>query len=326
MRLARLLLGARLRARLGLGLLLCACAAPSLAQARAGALGPPGASRRASRMISQPITPKPTISAPPMMNSDVAAVSPSSDVAAVGGRRRRRLGRRQRAEGARLGARRSGEGEDEQSGDEGDATRHGRGQGSQAGAPVNAQREPANRPPHVTRRTAISATSPHQTPTMPQSLCSVSSTIGHVDGRCGQHSPHQEARVAGADQDAVEREHRAVERHHQREQRPDLLRLGDHRRVVGEQLAGRRRRARAGPAPNSAPIATDQPIIRIAAARAPSASRRAEHPPDHHLPGDRDRVEHEREEHPQLERDLVRAERRRADPREHRAADAGTSR
>ena len=37
----------------------------------------------------------------------------------------------------------------------------------------------------------------------------------------------------------------------------------------------------------------------------------AEHPADHHLPGDRQRVEHEREEHEQLERDLVRAERRR---------------
>ena len=39
-------------------------------------------------------------------------------------------------------------------------SRHGRRQGSQAGAPVNAQCEPANRPPHVTSRTAISATSP----------------------------------------------------------------------------------------------------------------------------------------------------------------------
>src|SRR3954454_11715631 len=64
---------------------------------------------------------------------------------------------------------------------------------------------------------------------------------------------------------------------------------------------------------NSAPIATDQPIIRIAAARAEGAGEqppardrpadhpdrggarrvrgaRAEHPADHHLAGDRDRV------------------------------------
>ena len=61
---------------------------------------------------------------------------------------------------------------------QGDPSRHGRGQGSQAGAPVNAQCEPAKRIPHVTRRTAISATSPHHTPRMPQSRYSVSNAIG----------------------------------------------------------------------------------------------------------------------------------------------------
>ena len=116
-------------------------------------------------MMYQPITPKPTISAPPMMNSMLRPV-----VAVVGRGDLRRsavgvgLGRRQRAEGSALGARRSGDGEDEQGGEEGDPTRHGPGQGSHAGAPVNAHLDEAKRPPHVTSRTAISATSPHHTP------------------------------------------------------------------------------------------------------------------------------------------------------------------
>ena len=142
----------------------------------------------------------------------------------------------------------------------------------------------------------------------------------HVDGRRGDHPPRQEARVAGADEDAVEREHGAVERHQRREQRPDLVRLLDHRVVAGE-----------GVRDDVAERQQDEAEQRARRDRPPDHPRRrrtrparvigAEHPPDHHLPGDRDRVEHEREEDEQLEGDLVRGERGRADAGEHRGGD-----
>ena len=84
-------------ARLGLRLLLV-LVRTLVAQARAGELGLRDRAARASRMMNQPITPKPMISAPPMMNRTLRPVSPSSLVGAstVGGGRR--LGRRERAE------------------------------------------------------------------------------------------------------------------------------------------------------------------------------------------------------------------------------------
>ncbi len=130
-------------------------------------------------MMNQPITPKPMISAPPMMNSTLRPVSPvvRARLACDRGRRGRLRGR-QRPEGAALSAGRSGDGEDEQGREKGNSTRHGLAQGSQAGAPVNAQREEAKRAAHVNRRTPMSATSPHHTPTMPQSSVSESTAIG----------------------------------------------------------------------------------------------------------------------------------------------------
>ena len=55
---------------------------------------------------------------------------------------------------------------------------HKRHAKAKARAKGRAQREPANRAPQVSRRTAISASSPHQTPTIPQPSCSESRTIG----------------------------------------------------------------------------------------------------------------------------------------------------
>jgi hypothetical protein len=49
---------------------------------------------------------------------------------------------------------------------------------AQPGAPVSAQREPANRTAVVSSRTPISAQSPHQTPTIPQPSASASSATG----------------------------------------------------------------------------------------------------------------------------------------------------
>ena len=157
----------------------CACAGRPRAGAgrrtRARGIAP-----RASRRMNQPITPKPMISAPPMMKRTLRPVEPSSTVGdlrrSVSASRRSPGGSGPKAPDCAPAA--AGRARTSSGGDEGDATRHGPGQGSHAGAPVNAQRDPANRMPHVTRRMAISATRPHHTPRMPQSLCSVSSTIG----------------------------------------------------------------------------------------------------------------------------------------------------
>ena len=73
-------------------------------------------------------------------------------------------------------------------------------------------------------------TSAAQTPTMPQSNgerrertaahATNATTIDHIEERP----------VAGADQDPVEREDGAVQRLHQREERPERLRPLEHRR------------------------------------------------------------------------------------------------
>ena len=174
-------------------------------------------------------------------------------------------------------------------------------------APVTAQRPPRKRSPQVASRTGISATRPTQTPTMPRSSASESQGDRHERAeRRGEHAPHQEARVARADEDAVEREHRPVGGLHQREQGPDLLRAVDHRRVARERARqhvgeGEHHRSehRAG---HHRPL--DHPARRAARSLGVARPQRAAHD---HLPGDRDRVEHQRQEHEQLEGDQVRA-------------------
>ena len=73
---------------------------------------------------------------------------------------------------------------------------------------------------------------------------------------------------------------------------------------------------------NAPPIATDHPIIRVAAACALSASPApVEHPPDDHLARNRDGVKDEREEDEEFVRDLVRADLGIAHPREEGRGD-----
>ncbi len=105
-----------------------------------------------------------------------------------------------------------------------------------------------------------------QTPTTPQPSARASAASDDEDGARGEHRPHEIARVAGADEDPVEREDGAAERLHRDEERPEERGLVEDVRVVvnaarqgvGERREDQRRRR--------APIATDQPIMRSAAA------------------------------------------------------------
>ena len=95
--------------------------------------------------------------------------------------------------------------------------------------PPSARRGSAGRRSRAAR--AISATRPTQTPDDPEVERQREQRDRHERAeRRGEHAPHQEARVARPDEDAVEREHRPVGGLHQREQRPDLLRAVDHGR------------------------------------------------------------------------------------------------
>ncbi len=85
-----------------------------------------------------------------------------------GGRRRRGRGGRQRPERAALRARRSGGCQQRGDEDQGGEAAHRSARRYYAGAPVRAHRLPRKRAPQVSRRTAISAARPAQTPRMPQ--------------------------------------------------------------------------------------------------------------------------------------------------------------
>ena len=164
----------------------------------------------------------------------------------------------------------------------------------------------------------ISTSSATQTPTTPQSNASAP-TATAVDAAPAASIDHVEvAAVAGADEDAVEREDGSVQRLHQREHRPERLGTLDRLGVPGEDArehADERHHHR-GEQRACEHRHGDHPGARRERAFAVVG---AEHSPHDHLPGDRDRVEHEREERPELERDLVRAERRVAEPSRHGA-------
>ena len=135
------------------------------------------------------------------------------------------------------------------------------------------------------------------------------------------HREREVAGVAGADEDAVEREDDRRRRLHEAN--------SGHMRAPASITAGSLVNARGMTSvsasrtpPKSTPDAerpADHPP-----GRRDGASRvaRAERAPDEDLPGDRDRVEHEREEDEELERDLVRG---RATPAPIRAQIAAAS-
>ena len=77
---------------------------------------------------------------------------------------------------------------------------------------MSAHRLPANRAPQVSEPDEDQAGEPGPHAADPPALVEREQRDRHVDRGGGEHPPHQEAGVAGADQDPVEREHRAVER------------------------------------------------------------------------------------------------------------------
>ena len=142
----------------------------------------------------------------------------------------------------------------------------GKGIGHVPPAPTIAQRRPRKRQPQVARRTRISAHEPGPDADDAQAERERAQCDRHEHPqRREQHPPHEKARVAGADQDAVEREDRAVDGLHEREERPDLLRSLDHPRVARERARQHVDQRRASQRPNNAPAATAHSIILRAA-------------------------------------------------------------
>ena len=181
--------------------------------------------------------------------------------------------------------------------------------GAHAAAPTTTQRRPRKRAPDVARRTSISALSAAPDAGHAPVGCSAASAIGDEHRERRRPSPAPGSAVAGAEEDAVEREDARAGRLHQREQRPQRAARARARRVAGErarQEAAHRQQRDAEHAPRPA---TESSIIRRAAAPRAVGVARAERPPDDDLAGDRDRVEHQRQEEEQLEGDLVRGER-----------------
>ena len=97
------------------------------------------------------------------------------------------------------------------------------------------------------------------------------------------------AGVAGADQDPVEREHRAVQRLHQREDRPQVVGLLEHRRVSREDPRNQVREREHQRRKAEAEVDRHHDHACTGCVRAVRVAG-AERPPDDHLPGDRDRV------------------------------------
>ena len=153
-----------------------------------------------------------------------------------------------------------------------------------------------------------------QTPRIPQSASSAASEHGGARDERGDHRHREERPVARADQDPVEREHRSVQRLHEREDRPQERRLVEHGRVARErarQHAGEHEHERGEDAAER-DREPDHPLARAVGLLPPPGAELA---PDDDLPGDRDRVEDEREEDPELEGDLMRGDRGVAEPR-----------
>ena len=154
---------------------------------------------------------------------------------------------------------------------------------------------------------------PHSA-TSPLLVASTASAHGMKQRVAPGHGEREVADVARADQDAVEHEHGAAERLHERDRHehgPELVSDGGvtreddrEQRVEHEDEQAERR------ADHHAPL-------EHAPRRGPGADGvvRTQRPADDRLPGDRDRVETQREQEPQLERDLVRGDLRVADPR-----------
>ena len=181
--------------------------------------------------------------------------------------------------------------------------------------PVTSQRPRRKRAVIAVRRTRISTTSAAQTPRIPQSPArAASSTAAQAQNAATI------ARVAGADQDAVEREDRAVERLHECEERPQERGLVEDRVVAGERLREHSGESEHHSGEGSAsrdrepdhPLACCVGVVRSAA---------SELPRDDDLPRDGERVEHQREEDEELERDLMRTDRRISEPGRHRTCE-----
>ena len=100
--------------------------------------------------------------------------------------------------------------------------------------PTTSQRRVRNRAAISTSRTTTSTVSAAQTPVPPQSSASVRPSTAPVAAKATAIESARYGPVAGADEDAVEREHGAAERLHQREQPPEPVRLREHRGVGGE--------------------------------------------------------------------------------------------
>ena len=116
----------------------------------------------------------------------------------------------------------------------------------------------------------MSTVSAAQTPRTPQSAHETTASAGDEHDEGDHHRQGEVRAVARADQDPVEREHGAVERLHQCEQRPEQSALREHLGVRCEDsrdhVAERRERRARTPAPT----ATESPIIRTLAANAAS--------------------------------------------------------
>ena len=137
---------------------------------------------------------------------------------------------------------------------------------------MTSQRRPEKRQSISPSRTQIRRKSEAQTPTIPQSNASAARQPDGAHGERRHHRPHQEAAVAGADQDPVEREDGAVQRLHQREEDPDLLRPLDDELVTRERVRQDALQSASMTAPKTTPAETESQIIRTLASHARSVS------------------------------------------------------
>ena len=96
--------------------------------------------------------------------------------------------------------------------------------------PVTSQRPRRNRVVISPSRTTISTRSAAHTPRMPQSASSVTRSTRRATDEGHEHRQREKRPVARADEDPVEREDGAVQRLHEREDRPQERGLVEHRR------------------------------------------------------------------------------------------------
>ena len=176
-------------------------------------------------------------------------------------------------------------------------------------APTSAQRWRVKRPPSVARRTSMSTSSAtHTTATV-----SAVRRDRREDDEGDDHRRGQVARVARADEDAVEREDDGGHRPHRAEQRPQLLCLIDDVGIVGEE-------ARDDVGEREDDAADDQARRERQLEHAPRGGEGlvgvtgAQRPADDDLPGDGDGIESSAGSR-ELKGDLVGGDGGRADPR-----------